>query len=211
MTVWQIYRDTEHRTNQCSSFPGRNFSNGGNARAPIQFRRESQLQHVKSEFPSRTDPSIFTSIAPVLLDQSNKTSSVFPALKSTSHFLAQSIVSLRSDWSSEATDQMPDPIQSRQYYHQHRYQCYRQQDSCSKLLDLGKISFHYSDVLFVQKAGNYIFKVNNRKTRTRCEMCSKLTIKMAKKHYWRSSGVFIFNFENISHLVPVFLLLTLSR
>ena len=25
-------------------------------------------------------------------------------------------------------------------------------------------------------AGNYIFKVNNRNTRTRCEICSKLTI-----------------------------------
>ena len=26
-------------------------------------------------------------------------------------------------------------------------------------------------------AGNYLFKVNNRNTRTRCEICSKLTIK----------------------------------
>ena len=26
-------------------------------------------------------------------------------------------------------------------------------------------------------AGNYVFKVNNRNTRTRCEICSKLTIK----------------------------------
>ena len=27
------------------------------------------------------------------------------------------------------------------------------------------------------KVSNYIFKVNNRHTRTRCEICSKLTIK----------------------------------
>ena len=27
-------------------------------------------------------------------------------------------------------------------------------------------------------AGNYMFKVNNRNTRTRCEICSKLTIKI---------------------------------
>ena len=47
-------------------------------------------------------------------------------------------------------------------------------------------------------AGNYIFKVNNRNTRTMREICSKLTI-------------FIVNFEYISHLVLVFLLLTLSR
>ena len=26
-------------------------------------------------------------------------------------------------------------------------------------------------------AGNYMFKVNNRNTRTRCEICSNLTIK----------------------------------
>ena len=26
-------------------------------------------------------------------------------------------------------------------------------------------------------AGNYMFKVNSRNTRTRCEICSKLTIK----------------------------------
>ena len=31
-------------------------------------------------------------------------------------------------------------------------------------------------------AGNYMFKVNNRNTRTRCEICSKLTIKIPV--YW---------------------------
>ena len=46
--------------------------------------------------------SIFTLIVPVLLDQSNKTSWVFPALKSTCHFLPQSTVSPRSHSSSEA-------------------------------------------------------------------------------------------------------------
>ena len=60
-------------------------------------------------------------------------------------------------------------------------------------------------------AGNYMFKVNNRNTRTRCEICSKLTIKAPEQRQWRRSGVFIVNFEHISHLVLVFLLLTLSR
>ena len=60
-------------------------------------------------------------------------------------------------------------------------------------------------------AGNYMFKVNNRNTRARCEICSKLTIKIPERRYWRRSGVFIANFEHISHLVLVFLLLTLSR
>ena len=60
-------------------------------------------------------------------------------------------------------------------------------------------------------AGNYMFKVNNRNTRTRCEICSKLTIKIPERRQWRRSGIFIVNFEHISHLVLVFLLLTLSK
>ena len=59
-------------------------------------------------------------------------------------------------------------------------------------------------------AGIYLLKVNNRNTRTRCEICSKLTIKTPERRQWRSSGVFIVNFEHISHLVLMFLLLTLN-
>ena len=40
-------------------------------------------------------------------------------------------------------------------------------------------------------AGNYMFKVNNRNTRTKCEICSKLTIKVPEK---RVSTV---NFEQV--------------
>ena len=46
-------------------------------------------------------------------------------------------------------------------------------------------------------AGNCMFKVNNRNTRTRCEIWSKLTIKIPKRHQWRRSGIFIVNFEHI--------------
>ena len=59
-------------------------------------------------------------------------------------------------------------------------------------------------------AGIYLPKVNNINTRTRCEICSKLTIKTPERRHWRRSGVFIVNFEYISHLVLVFLLLTLN-
>ena len=61
--------------------------------------------------------------------------------------------------------------------------------------------------------GNYMFKVNNINTRRRCEICSKLTLKTPERRYkhWRRSGVSIVNFEHISHLVLVFLLLTLSQ
>ena len=58
-----------------------------------------------------------------------------------------------------------------------------------------------------------MFKVNkkNKKNRTKCEICSKLTIKTPDQRNWRRSGVFIVNFEHILQLILVFLLLTLSR
>ena len=55
-----------------------------------------------------------------------------------------------------------------------------------------------------------MFKVNNRNTRTRCEICSKLTI-MTNDANDVVLVVFNVNFEHISHLVLVFLLSTLSR
>ena len=51
----------------------------------------------------------------------------------------------------------------------------------------------------------YLFKVNNRKTRRRCEICSKLTIKTEERRQWGRFGVFIVNFEHITHLFLVFL------
>ena len=60
-------------------------------------------------------------------------------------------------------------------------------------------------------ASNYMFKVNNRHTRASCEICSELKIKTPEWHHWHRSGDFIVNFEHISHLVLVFLLLILSR
>ena len=59
-------------------------------------------------------------------------------------------------------------------------------------------------------ASIYILQVNYRNTRTRCEICSKITIKIPERRHWRRSGVFIVNFDHISHLVLVFLLFTLN-
>ena len=56
----------------------------------------------------------------------------------------------------------------------------------------------------------YLFKVTNRITGKRCEICSKLTIKTERRHL-RRSNVFIVNFEHISHLFLEFLLFTLNR
>ena len=71
------------------------------------------------------------------------------------------------------------------------------------------------DSKVVEKAGHilvgiYMFKVNNRNTRTRYENCSKLTIKIPERRHWHRSDVCIVNFGHISHLGLVFLLLTLS-
>ena len=78
-------------------------------------------------------------------------------------------------------------------------------------MTLGKRHFkeHFSDGLdYLRRSfstGNpsniCLFKVNNRNTRKKCEIFSKLTIKT----------VFIVNFENISHFFLVFLLLTLNK
>ena len=57
-----------------------------------------------------------------------------------------------------------------------------------------KISFRY----LRDTAGKYMFKVNNRNTRTRCEISS-----------WCRFGVFIVDVKDISHIVLVFLLFPL--
>ena len=79
----------------------------------------------------------------------------------------------------------------------------------SKILDQDLLNIHQ----VLQRgipAGKYMFTVNYGNTRTRCEIYSKLTIKTPERRQWRRSGVFIVNFEHISHLVLVFLKLTLS-
>ena len=60
-------------------------------------------------------------------------------------------------------------------------------------------------------AGIFLFKVNNANIRTICEVCSQLTIKTSERRHWRLSGVYIFNFEQISHISLVFSLLTLNK
>ena len=43
------------------------------------------------------------------------------------------------------------------------------------------------------------------------KVCSKLTIKKPERRQWRRAGLFNVNFEKISHLALVFLLLTLNK
>ena len=60
----------------------------------------------------------------------------------------------------------------------------------------------------------YLFKVNNitiEKDATYIQLTIKLTIKTPERCQWRRSGIFIVNFEHISHIFLVFLLLTLKK
>ena len=55
-------------------------------------------------------------------------------------------------------------------------------------------------------AGINLLKINKRRTKASCEICSKLTIKTPEQRQWRCSGVFIVNLEHTLQLALVFLL-----
>ena len=64
---------------------------------------------------------------------------------------------------------------------------------------------------FKYPANIYLFKPNNRHARTRCGMYSELVTITPERRHSRRSGVFIFNFEHISHLFLMFLFLTWNK
>ena len=53
----------------------------------------------------------------------------------------------------------------------------------------------------VTQSNKYMFKIHNRRTRTTCEICSKLAIKTAERCHWPRFDVFTANFEHISYVV----------
>ena len=57
----------------------------------------------------------------------------------------------------------------------------------------------------------YLFKVNNRNTKKRCEIWSKFAIKTPEQRQWHRSDVSVVSFEHISNLFLVFLFLTLNN
>ena len=81
-----------------------------------------------------------------------------------------------------------------------------------KIFQFVKFSFSIISFSSLPHAANiFLFKVNNRNTWKTCSICWKLTIKTPKQRQWRHSGVFIVNFEYISHRCLVSLLLTLNK
>ena len=67
-----------------------------------------------------------------------------------------------------------------------------------------------SKIITMSPYGIYLFKVN-RNNRAICKICSKLTIKTPERSLSHCSGVFIVNFEQISHNILVFPLLTFNK
>ena len=53
---------------------------------------------------------------------------------------------------------------------------------------------HYTEILRKKSVGNYMFKVNNGNTKTRYEICLKLTIDQPERRY----SVSINNFEQLN-------------
>ena len=51
---------------------------------------------------------------------------------------------------------------------------------------------------FMYPENIYLFKLHNRNSRKRCEICSEVTME-PKRHQCRHSSVFIVNFDHISH------------
>ena len=92
-----LRRQKLDRRNQSFNFLRCNFSNRDNLRAPFQFKREGQLQHLKRLFFLKNRLINFYINRTIFIRPSNETSWVFPALKSSSHCVPQSKVSHRSD------------------------------------------------------------------------------------------------------------------
>ena len=66
-------------------------------------------------------------------------------------------------------------------------------------------------VVSVNPVNIYLFKFNNRNTRKWREIFSKFTIKISERRQGCRSCVFIVNFEHISRLFLLFLLLNLNE
>ena len=71
------------------------------------------------------------------------------------------------------------------------------------------------EMLFVISWNNsllkFTFSKSTMETRTMCEICPEVTIKTQERHYRGRSGLFVINFEEISHIALVFPVLTLNK
>ena len=73
----------------------------------------------------------------------------------------------------------------------------------SEILKNSKENIFTRVFFWIKLRGSGLPEVNNRNTRKRCKMCSMLTLEILEKHHWSRYGVFIVNFEHISHIFLV--------
>ena len=90
----------------------------------------------------------------------------------------------------------------------YKSKCYDEEKLCSVYVAWKTCRF---SLLIDLPANINLLKSNNRNSRKTCEIYSKWTLKTPERRKWRFSGVFVVNFEHISHLFLVFILFTLSR
>ena len=108
-----LRRKELHRTNQGSNFLGASFINRDNVRALIQFRKESQLQHLKRWFflKKRCTHSHINSTSVIRLIKWNKLSFYIIYFNKPLPALNQCLVDqiqAQKPILAVATDQMPD-------------------------------------------------------------------------------------------------------
>ena len=100
----QITMVMQYKYNNMSNLM-KEFTRGlkrNDVRAQSNLVEKDNSSSLKDDSSSRTDPSIFTSIALALLDRWKETNWVLSALKSTGHFQPQSSMSCRSNSRSAA-------------------------------------------------------------------------------------------------------------
>ena len=78
-------------------------------------------------------------------------------------------------------------------------------------MNIAKFLRTYGKCFYSYPFSIYFFIANNRNTTKRCEICSNLTIKTPQQLHGAILAFFAVNFEHISHLFLVLLLLPLNN
>ena len=108
---------------------------------------------------------------------------------------------VRCRWGGKLTSLLPRSLRNLE-----TFLCY-----CNYLLFQSYLYFHWKTLFsqsFVILPSHHLLAQIQQ---WMCEICSKETIKMSEKSQWRRSGVFIVNFEQISHNVLAFPYLILNK
>ena len=76
----------------------------------------------------------------------------------------------------------------------------------NKISTLFWFLYNFLRIITQYPVNMYLLQVNNRDSRRKCEICSKLNIKTPERRQCHRSSVFIVNFEHILHIALLFLI-----